>query len=253
MKIKVAPKKLLKLIRFGSIGSKSPLLNQFIIRFDDKTAKIRGFTEDGYVAFYGSFGSKWFREYEAKSEDVILKTTLLGLIEEKFNDEESIEISTDEEMLWIRSPRKEYHELLRKQSQKKFPIEMVETKLGIVPEHCSPLIKAHLEKDELFDKGTNTFGSTDILLQILRTHEKELTITTVFDVNREFKKTLRLLDNQHNRLEDIEVAFQREILQRCLEGLDGKLWLLMDNDIVIISEKGKDYSLTYMIRASSTD
>ena len=70
-----------------------------------------------------------YRFIQETLENVIFKTTLFELIKERFNDERSIEISTDEEMLWIRSSRKEYHEPLRNESVGEFPIEMVETEV----------------------------------------------------------------------------------------------------------------------------
>jgi hypothetical protein len=250
MKITIEPKKFLKLLRFGLIGSRSPLQSQVMVEFNDEGVLIRGFAKDGYIAFHGSFTSKWFIGCKAEDDGLVFKTALLKVVEERFNNEKSIEISTDKEMLWIRSSKKEYCEPLIRQSPKDFPINMVETEQGILPENCHPILQIHLEKDELDHNNKSQYTSTDVLWQIFSLKKKEVVMTTLYDSNRAFMKTLEIINNEENKIGDIDVAFQEGILQPCLESFDGRLWLLMDDDVAILSEKEDDYSLTYMIRAS---
>lgn len=236
MKILIEPERLRKLLACSLKYGNNKGLESVVAVFGSKGVEISDLSLE-VVALKSEYNKSYFLEYEVQGEEKIpLTQTLLEVLNHGFK-EEKIHLETKEGKLVLTGSRETYEEPLLDKEKSAFPISLVSTEMGFVPEKkFTPVTQILTKVEELKE--------LPIADKYHFTTTPEEQRVTIEDTG---KYTKKLKPDRTNISGELKVDFDGEYLKCTIDNLSGAVWLSLAPNSMVISQKTKDYALTYLI------
>lgn len=234
MKLVIEPERLKKLLNQCLIHKSKSLLEVSVAEFSEKGMRVRDVSLD-VLSINAAYSPKYFIEYKVpKKEDVPLTDSLLEALGWGFGDDE-VKVITDKNDIIIQGKIDKYKETLQDLVKSEFPIEMGNTDIGIMPKKIDAQVQVQLPAEELSLPSAERYS--------LKTEDNKL-VGRVEDTG-EFTKKFKI--SKKKKFEEISVEVEGEFFEAIVSNLYGNVWITISPDVVVFSQKEKDYLLTYML------
>lgn len=234
MKIVVEPERFRKLLKQCLVHKTKSLLEVCVPEFSEKGVMLKDITLD-VLAVNAVYSPKYFIEYKAeKKEDVPLTNTLLDGLGYGFSDDE-INVFTEKNDIIIKGSTDKYKEALQDITKSDFSIEMVSSDIGILPKKIDTKVQVQIPVEELNLPSAERYA--------FLTEGKDL-IGRVEDTG-EFTKKFKI--SKRKKFEEVSIAVEGEFYEAIISNLSGNVWITIAPDVVVFSQKEKDYFLTYTL------
>ena len=191
------------------------------------------------VSVYAVYNREFFIEYDASGEQVPLSKSLLEQMKRGFGAGEVMTVYTEDEKIHLEGETEHYEEPFTETVPGDFPIEFVEDDmLGLVPMNLNAMVQIEADAEDL----ANLPKAEEYLF---RCDGKRLEVI-VEDVG---KYTKKIVPNIENSMDEVEVKFNAAYYGKVSNQFNGKVWLSLNEDAAVFSQKKDDCMLTYMLGA----
>lgn len=235
MKILVEPERLGRLLNSSlKFGSKSGL-DSTVAEFAPEGVKISDLSLE-VVALKAEYNKSYFIEYKVEKEEKIpLTQTLLERLNQGFKDEK-VSFEVDGNKLILKGIRESYEEPLLDKEKSAFPIKMIETEVGYLPEKFTAITQILIPVEEL-----KTLPSAEKYHFSTTPEEQKVSIEDAGKYTKKLKPKRKIISG------DLEISFDGTYLKSTIDNIVGDVWISLSPKSVILSQKTKDYQLAYLI------
>ena len=233
MRILVETDRFRNLLKAGLICKGKGLMDSIVGEFTEKGLTVRDISLD-VVGVHAIYPKHYFIEYQTESTNIPFTQTLLDQLESGFTSQ-NVTVECKENTIWVRGEKEEYKENLIDKELKSFPVEMTYSEIGFVPKKFEPKIQVLISSDSISSlpkADEYKFISDGSILKV------EIRNAGVY--------TKELILKQKWKLESLSIMFDGEFLQHILANLYGDVWLSIDEKALVLSQKTKDYLLTFL-------
>ncbi|MHA1215657.1 MAG: hypothetical protein ACTSPG_10180 [Candidatus Hodarchaeales archaeon] len=236
MKISVEPERLAKLFKNATI---SGMLDGVNLEFTEKGLKFRDISLRTTTVI-GVFNKNFFVSFEAEKEVIPLTKSLVDALSYGFKDKK-ITMRTEGNDVILEGSHDKYKEPLRNPEIIEFPVKTVVNEYGIVPEKIVPnvIVQVDVKNLKLPDAKKFKFVSDGKTLKAI--------ITDVGTYSRD------ILIEKTVKMEEVTAIFQKEFFDNVITNFNGKVWLQLNKDYVVVSQKEPQFLLTYGLGAIEED
>lgn len=231
MKIKIEPNLLSQMLKQILMYESSPLLDQVVVEVKENGLIAKDISL-GAVGLYNLYTPKFFLEFEGKDETILVTPTLVKAL--GWFKDEKITLETDEEKIKLIGSKDFYKEDLKEAEPVEIPFKLASNEVGILPEKFVPNIQLLVDADEL------KLPPSDIYKIV---YDGKLKITAKNE--GEYTKTIPI--KKENKTENLEIFIDGNFFRHVIANISGEVWLNANENSVIITQKGKNKSLTYML------
>lgn len=237
MKAIVEPNRFQRLLENVLVYHAKPELDAHVGVFSTKGIIFRDISLEA-LAINAVFSSEYFLEFEAeKDEQIPFSKSLLDTMKTSFKNDEKIEVRTEKDKIYLQGKLERYEEPLIEAEPSEFPIDFMTHKtMGLLPKDLDPVVQILVKSDIL-----SGLPKSDTLL--FTCDGKQLSVV-VEDVG---KFTKVITPSKKKVLGDIEMSFGSEYFNKIINQFTGDVWLTLRQDAMILSQRSKDYMLTYML------
>ena len=190
------------------------------------------------LGVYALFPKTYFIEY-AVDETVLFPLTVTLHKALKSFKIDAVEIVISDGTVRIIGGNKEYSEGLELAEEPVFSIKMIKTDLGLIPEKAenSPVILKIVASDlaELPKADFYRFISDGNSL--------------IVEVENVGKFSVKLNPIAKIKLEKLKVRFDGDALMRMIANMKGEITLILSESAMVLSERTKDFMITYLMSA----
>lgn len=236
MKVVVEPAILEQFMRQSlMVSGSSSLLPKAVLEFGEKGVWVRNH-ELGGVGLYNGYKKKFFISYEVGEEELlVLTSTLLKAV--PWMKDEKVLLETDKEKAYLRCEKggRAYDEPLEEPEKPVFEISMTKTKLGILPKGYEPAVQVLVDAGELKAPSAEVYqlifegGKMKIISRDVGAYHKDVPV------------------KKKEKFEDIETFLDGGYYDHVIANLTGEVWLHVNEKLTVITQVGKNKTLTYLI------
>jgi len=181
---------------------------------------------------------KFFLEYESKKEEIIsIPNIILDRLGWGF-DSESIEFYTKGDNLYMKGEKDFFITEQENSEIKKLPFTLKEGEYGVLPE------KLKLESGVRINAKDLKLPPGEEYIFELKDKKLSVSISDSGNFERDFK-IKPLFDK------DIRVSLRGDYYDSIVNNLDGDVYFMLNQHLVVFSEKRKDYTKTYILTTMS--
>jgi len=255
-KIRIEPVRLTSMGKQALGYGKSPIKDHCLVTFSPEGAKV-AFGLAGDVLVYAQYNKEYFKAIDAASEEAFVFT--LSLVKERlaygFKGEE-VTMHTDAQKVYLTGTTKDdtadeaLTAVTTEMIEAKAPFSVAMTDLGLVMDKLSePFnLQALISQDTFADLPVYETVTFD-------TDGKSLTMYLGDQLgNRKRPVTIKQYANANKpQVEPVgtplKVTYNMKLIQQLINIFDGDVWLSINGGALVLSQKQKDYALTYVISA----
>jgi hypothetical protein len=221
------------MLQSGLFYKSKPLLESFMAECTEKGVLIKNVDLD-VVGVYAAFPKSYFASYDSSIlEDVPLTSTILDNL--SYFTSQKVTVQTIGREIVVEGERETYRETMLEREKRNFPIPMVFSSIGFLPQKMAPKVQVKILSDELSSVPSSEnykLVSDGSCLKIQST-----------DIGM-FEKKINVLEKKV--LEPITVAIDAELLQHILANTYGECWLSIEDRGIVLSQKTEDFAKTYL-------
>ncbi len=244
MKAIVEPERLQRLlVNVLVCHGKPALLDAHVGVFSAKGVVFKDITLEA-LAVNAVFSSEYFLEFEAKEgEQVPFSKSLLDIMKDSFKKEEKVEIRTKKDKIYLQGKWQDYEEPFVEAELCEIPFPFVaHMTMGLLPKDLDPVVQILVKADILI-------GLPKVDRLLFTCDGKQLSVFAE-DVGK-FRKVITPSRTKVLRemLGDTEMLFEKYLFDKIINqfGPKTEVWLTLRKDAMILSQRSKDYMLTYML------
>jgi hypothetical protein len=238
MKIVVEPSKFRRLLENVLIYHGDVELDTNVGTFTPTRAEFRDVSLE-VVSVYAVYNREFFIDYDASGEQIPLSKSLLDQMKTGFSSEKLMSVYTEKDKIHLEGETEHYEELLTKAVPSEFPISFTEDDiLGLVPKNLNAIVQLSAEAE--------TLASLPRAEEYLfRCDGKKLEVV-VEDVGKYTKKIVPIIEKS---MGELEVKFNAAYYVKVSSQFGGEVFLSLNKDAAVFSQKKDDCMLTYMLGA----
>ena len=181
----------------------------------------------------------FFVEYDASDEQVPFSKSLLDQMKRGFGAGKMMTVYTENGEIHLEGETEHYEEPFTETVPGDFPIEFVEDDmLGLVPKSLNAMVQIEADAETL----ANLPKAEEYLFRC----DGEKFEVIVEDVG---KYTKKIVPNIENSMDEVEVKFNAAYYAKVANQFSGEVWLSLNEDAAVFSQKKDDCMLTYMLGA----
>lgn len=185
------------------------------------------------------YDRSFFVEYDASDEQVPFSKSLLDQMKRGFGAGKFMSVYTEDEKIHLEGETEHYEESLIEIAAVDFPIEFIEDALlGLIPKSLNAIVQLSAESEVL----ANLPKSEEYLFRC----DGEKLEVVVEDVGRYTKKFTPIIEKS---MGELEVKFNAAYYTKVSSQFSGEVWLSLNEDAAVFSQKKDDHMLTYMLGA----
>lgn len=191
------------------------------------------------MSIAANYDQGFFTEYDASDEQVPFSKSILDQMKRGFGGGKSMSVYTEDEKIHLKGETEHYEESLIEIAPVDFSIQFREDEtLGLVPESLNAIVQIEIDVETL----SNLPKAEEYLFKC----DRETLEVIVEDVGRYTKKLIPLNEIS---IEELAVKFNSTYYLKVANQFDGKVWLSLNEDAAVFSQKKDDHMLTYMLGA----
>ncbi|MBA7676575.1 hypothetical protein ES703_84817 [subsurface metagenome] len=181
----------------------------------------------------------FFFEYDASDEQVPFSKSLLDQMKRNFGGGKLMYVYTEDGKIHLEGETEHYEEAFTETVPGDFPIEFVEDIiLGLVPKSLNAMVQ--------IEANAETLANLPKAEEYLFRCDGERLEVIVEDVGKYTKKIVPIIENS---MDEVEVKFNSAYYAKVANQFSGEVWLSLNEDAAIFSQKKDDCMLTYMLGA----
>ena len=191
------------------------------------------------ISVYAVYNRDFFIDYYATDEQVPLSKSLLDQMKRGFSAGNVMAVYTEDGKIHLDGETEHYEEPFTDAVPGDFPIEFIEDDmLGLVPKNLNAIVQLHVDSEDL----ANLPKAEEYLFQC----DGEKLEVVVEDVG---KYTKKIMPNIEKAKGELEVKFNSVYFSKISHQFSGDVWLSLNEDAAVFSQKKDSYMLTYMLGA----
>ena len=260
IKLSCEPTRLTQLLKQSLADGKATISDTSLLKFTPKKVIVNCKLSSDTVVF-AQYGKSYFKSYDVASDEELMATeSLVKELSHGFKSENAA-LTTDAEKVYIIGDGQDdkIDEMLTEIDKKKEAImngklvHVKETAVGMIP-YTSP------EETETIPFNLQALVSVERFSDLPEYEQ----VTFVYDGSTLVMHFSTKLNGRHRNIviekyannnepvEDgkqstaITIGFNMKLLQQLVAQFEGKIWLSINDGMLLISQMNKDYSLTYM-------
>ena len=185
------------------------------------------------------YDREFFVEYDASDEQVPFSKSLLEQMKGGFGAGKFMSVYTEDGKIHLEGETERYEEPLIEIAPVDFPIQFREDDiLGLVPENLNAIVQFSAEAEVL----ANLPKAEEYLFQC----DGEQLEVVVEDVGRYTKKFVPIVERS---MGELEVKFNSKYYGKVADQFKGEVWLSLNEDAAVFSQKKGACMLTFMLGA----
>jgi len=189
------------------------------------------------MSIAATYDREFFIEYDASDEQIPFSKSLLNQMKRGFGGGNLMSVYTEDENIHLEGETEHYEESLIEIAPVDFPIQFREDDiLGLVPESLNATVQILAESEVL----ANLPKSEEYLFRC----DGEKLEVVVEDVGRYTKKFIPIVERS---IGELEVKFNAAYYAKVSNQFSGEVWLSLNKDAAVFSQKKDDCMLTYML------
>jgi hypothetical protein len=238
MKIKVDPSQFRRMMENVLIYHGDVELDTNVGNFTPTRAEFRDVSLE-VVSVYAIYNKEFFVDYYATGEQVPLSQSLLEQMKRGFSSGKLMSVYTENDKIHLEGETEHYEELLTKAVPSEFPIPFTEDDiLGLVPKNLNALVQLSAEAETL----SNLPKAEEY---VFRCDGEKLEVVVV-DVGKYTKKIVPIIEKS---MGELEVKFNAAYYVKVSSQFGGEVFLSLNEDAAVFSQKRDSCLLTYMLGA----
>ena len=232
MKIRIEPNLLSQMLKQILMYESSPLLDQVVVEAHENGLVAKDISL-GAIGLYNIYTKKFFLEYEGNDELVVITPSMVKALG-WFKDEQ-ITLETGGDKIVLIGSSDIYQEDLREANEVVIPFELSDTEAGLIPAKHSKKLQLLVDANELKLPSSEEYKIK---------YDGKLKIFVKTDAG-EYTKTIPV--KKEISTENLEILIDGKFFKHITANLDGEVWLTADENSFLITQKGKNKSLPYMM------
>ena len=191
------------------------------------------------MSIAATYDRGFFIEYDASDEQVPFSKSILDQMKRGFGAGKVLTVYTKDDKIHLEGETEHYEESLIEIAPIDFPIQFMEDDiLGLIPERLNAIVQLSAEAEVL----ANLPKAEEYLFRC----DGERLEVIVEDVG---KYTKKIVPNTEKSMDEVEVKFNAAYYAKVANQFSGEVWLSLNEDAAVFSQKKDDCMLTYMLGA----
>ncbi|MBU1037412.1 hypothetical protein KKF32_05345 [Patescibacteria group bacterium] len=191
------------------------------------------------MSIYAVYNREFFIDYYATGEQIPLSKSILEQMKRGFGTGKFMSVYTADEKIHLEGETEHYEENLIEVAPADFPIEFIEDDiLGLVPKNLNATVQIETDAEAL----TNLPKAEEYLFRCDGTKLEVI----VEDVG---KYTKTIVPNIERSMGELEVKFNAAYYGKVSSQFSGEVWISLNEDAAVFSQKKDSCMLTYMLGA----
>ena len=191
------------------------------------------------ISVYAVYNRDFFIDYYASDEQVPLSKSLLDQMKRGFSIGKVMSVYTQDGKIHLDGDTEHYEEPFTEIVPGDFPIEFTEDgMLGLVPKNLNAIVQLEADVEAL----ANLPKAEEFLFRC----DGERLEVVVEDVGRYTKRFIPIIERS---MGELEVKFNSAYYAKIVNQFSGEVWLSLNEDAAVFSQKKDSYMLTYMLGA----
>jgi hypothetical protein len=191
------------------------------------------------VGMAGVWSKSFFLEYDPKDANTfVVAASLLDGLKKGFNDKQ-LSLTIEDGSVWIKGSSEKYdEELSTGEPPAKFVQITNDPKKGLIPTKMTPTVAVLIDAESLSmpDSENYALKCAGDAIEI---------VCNPKDTKGNYTKSVPI--KLKEKIEDLNVSYAGNFFQSIASNLEGEVWLHLDKNVMVLSKKSKDHSLTYIL------
>jgi len=191
------------------------------------------------ISVVSVYNKEFFIDYYASDEQVPLSKSLLEQMKRGFSAGKVMSVYTEDGKIHLEGETEHYEEPFTDVVPGDFPIEFLEDgMLGLVPKNLNAVLQLEADVEAL--------AKLPKAEELLFRCDGEKLEVVVEDVGKYTKKFVPIIEKS---MGELEVKFNAAYYAKVINQFSGEVWLSLNEDAAVFSQKKDSYMLTYMLGA----
>ena len=238
MKLRIDPRFFRQMLNNNLIFHGDVELDTAVGTFTPTRAEFKDVTLE-VISVVSVYNKDFFIEYDASDEQVPLSKSLLEQMKRGFGAGKFMTVYTEDGKIHLEGETEHYEETLIDIAPVDFPIKFIEHDvLGLVPESLNAIVQLEVDAEAL----ANLPKAEEYLFRC----DEETLQTIIRDVGQ---YTRTFVPNIERSMGELDVKFNSTYFSKIANQFSGDVWLSLNEDAAVFSQKKDSYMLTYMLGA----